>query len=685
MITRVERLASAIWPELRELPPERRILTAVDVVGAVYFALISLAGLVWLGSLSDWSRLLDDWPLLLLLGLLLIPFNRYRFFTLTELSPGKTSTVSSSMDVVVDWTAALLFGPVGLWLGILSTLLRLVTAMRGENLGSSWWGTLRNELSNLAENTVPRLAALFFYQQMGGILPVAGLDLRSVLVGFVATIFMFVFQQMMVAPVYFLIVIAVRSVDQSISSLRMLVFFVVNSAILASATPFALLAAGLYLEYGLWMLIFFFGGLVVVSYLAYRSSRMALLSQQQSRLMEGLEKLSREMLLAPPDEEVLLNLITSHLATSQVYLPGQLEVRLFPEHVLIHMPRTWSDVPEAAWEWLRATPGTHHYRPGLALPWGDDNQERCTALVSIDNHDNGQTIGGIYHSVSTRGLIDTELYRMYLPALDALADQVALALRRVENYRNLVAHQRVEQELRLAGDIQGSFLPDHFPEVAGWGLSAVLVSARDTSGDFFDFFRVQEGKVGIVLADVADKGIGAALYMALSRAYLRSQAIEKDPNPPNALAALNRRILEDTSSDLFVTLVYGIIAPGQDEFIYCNAGHPPPIVVWADATKPLAFLTRTGMAVGVLDETNWQPARVKLAPGDFILIYSDGVTDARNAKEEVFGLDRLIAEAESMRGRPPAEVRHYLMEQVQEFYGNVQEDDVTLLILGKTE
>ena len=139
----------------------------------------------------------------------------------------------------------------------------------------------------------------------------------------------------------------------------------------------------------------------------------------------------------------------------------------------------------------------------------------------------------------------------------------------------MVSHQRVEQELRVAGDIQGSFLPDHFPEVAGWRLSGVLVSARDTSGDFFDFFTVPDGRVAVVVADVADKGVGAALYMALSRAYLRSQAMENDPDPAKALAALNRRVLVDTSSDLFVTVFYGLVTPNQDEFVYANAGHPP--------------------------------------------------------------------------------------------------------------
>jgi sigma-B regulation protein RsbU (phosphoserine phosphatase) len=212
----------------------------------------------------------------------------------------------------------------------------------------------------------------------------------------------------------------------------------------------------------------------------------------------------------------------------------------------------------------------------------------------------------------------------------------------------------------------------------------MLVSARDTSGDFFDFFTLPDGRVGIVLADVADKGIGAALYMALSRAYLRSLALEKDPYPPATLAALNRRILQDTSSDLFVTLVYGMISPGNGRFIYCNGGHPPPLVVRSNPSQPIELLARTGMAVGVTENTEWEEGSIELSPGDYILMYSDGITEAQSDAGEFFGLERLISGVEAMRGWPPAEVREYLIQRVQDFSGDVQEDDIALLVLCKT-
>lgn len=677
--------AARFWPGLQDLPSDRRAISALDILGALYFALLSLGGLVWLVIASDWSLLAKEGLLIVVLLVLLIPLNRYSFFMYSEVSPGKNTTISSSLDVVVNWMAAFLLGPVGLWLGVVSTLVRLALGLRGDTQTSSRWGTLRNEMSNLAENTLTRLAALEVYRVIGGTLPMTGLDLRTVIFGLVATIAMLFFQQVISVPVYFLLSAGISAIDPFISPLRIVRFIVVSEALMAAGTPFAVLAAGLYAEYGLLMLLFFLGGIVMVSYIANRSSRTALLSQQQSRLMEGLESLARELLLAHPDEDALLNSISNHIRSSRLHLPGRVEIRLFPDRVILHEPDLWPSLPESAWDWLKENPGTHHFKPGGTLPWEEPNRERCTALVSIEDYDTGQMIGGIYHSLSMRGIIDRHLYRMYLPALESLSDQVALALRRVKNYQQLVAHQRVEQELRVAGDIQGGFLPDRFPEVAGWKLSAVLVSARDTSGDFFDFFAIPDGRVGIVLADVADKGIGAALYMALSRAYLRSQALENDPQPPRALAALNRRVMQDTSSDLFVTLVYGIVAPNQDEFLYCNAGHPPPFIIRKDPSSAVEYMPRTGMAVGVVEESTWQPASVRLEEGDFIVIYSDGVTDAQNDAGEDFGLERLLAEAKNLRGHPPAEVRKHLMDAVQAYSGSTQADDITLLVLGKAD
>jgi len=614
---------------------------------------------------------------------LLIPINRFIFFSQTELTPGISSSVASSMDGSVDWAAALILGPVGLWLGVASAVGRMFFGLRGVQSGNFRWQIWRDELANLAESTLGRLLALSVYTGLGGVFPFPRLTPQTLLLGLLATVLMFVFQQIISAPVYAYLIGVLPKVNPGINRRRMLGFVVGTGALLAAGTPFAVLAAAFYSEYGLWMVAFFFGGLVVVSYMAHRLSRTGLSSQQQARLMQGLESLSRELMLTAPEEELLLGRIAEHIRTSRLYLPGRVEIQMFPERRVLHQPDLWPSLPGEVWDWLQAHPGSHHFKPVGTTPWGEDNHERCTALVSVVDHESGQVIGGIYHSLSTRGFVDQKMYEMYLPALDTLADQISLAMRRVNNYHQFIAHQRVEQELRLAGDIQGSFLPSHFPEVEGWSLSGVLVSARDTSGDFFDFFTVPDGRVGVVVADVADKGMGAALYMALSRAYLRSQAMENDPDPAHVITALNRRILMDTSSDLFVSAVYAMVGPNSDTFVYCNAGHPPPLVVRADSSRPVEFLSRTGMVVGVMADAVWESVEIHLGAGDFVVIYSDGMTDATNDAGELYGQARLVAEAEGMRGQSPYEIRQHLLQSVQAFTGVEQEDDITLLVLVK--
>ena len=680
----MERLAVRVWPGITGLPAERRVIAALDVLGAGYYAILSLLGLAWLLAVSDWGVFRSYSLLFLVLLLLAMLFNRFRYFAFTELSYGRTSSVLSSMDGVAGWTAALLLGPVGLWVGVINVVVRFIMDLPGNLQASSRWELLRVELSNLAENTLARLGALAFYRALGGAIPFPSIEVHTVVVALLATAGMILLQQVIAVPFYVLLAAVVEVIDREVTTFRFLRFVVGKGIMLAVAAPFAVLAAGLYRDYGLWMMLFFFGGLVMVSYLANRSSRSALHIQLQSRMMEGLESLSRALLLAPPDRDRILHAIREHITQGRLHLPGRLEICLFPGEIILHEPVMWPALPEDAWNWLRDHPGAHHFGPAMPLPWNEVETDRSTALVSINDYDSGEMVGGIYHSVSARGLIDRQLYLIYLPVLNTLADQISLALRRVKGYQQLLQHRRVEEELRLAGDIQGSFLPDHFPELPGWTLSAMLVSARDTSGDFFDFFTLPDGRVGIVLADVADKGIGAALYMALSRAYLRSLALEKDPYPPATLAALNRRILQDTSSDLFVTLVYGMISPGNGRFIYCNGGHPPPLVVRSNPSQPIELLARTGMAVGVTENTEWEEGSIELSPGDYILMYSDGITEAQSDAGEFFGLERLISGVEAMRGRPPAEVREYLIQRVQDFSGDVQEDDIALLVLCKT-
>ena len=243
------------------------------------------------------------------------------------------------------------------------------------------------------------------------------------------------------------------------------------------------------------------------------------------------------------------------------------------------------------------------------------------------------------------------------------------------------ANRRFAEELDLAGRIQASFLPSALPQIPGWQLSVVLKPARETSGDFYDINLLPNGRLGILIADVVDKGVGAALYMALSYSLFRTYALEHPARPELVLAAVNRRILIDTDTGQFVTVFYAILDPATGELTYSNAGHHPPLLLGSTDSDELQLLHRTGMALGVLQEAVWERRTIHLRRGDTLVLYTDGVTDAQNVGGEFFGQDRLLAAVQASRGQTAARVQENLVAQVAEFVGDApQLDDIALVV-----
>jgi NarL family two-component system response regulator LiaR len=257
--------------------------------------------------------------------------------------------------------------------------------------------------------------------------------------------------------------------------------------------------------------------------------------------------------------------------------------------------------------------------------------------------------------------------------------------RELEELRLIASdYQKIGKELALAGEIQASFLPDKLPHVTGWQLTATLEPARETSGDFYDFIPLPNGRLGVLVADVADKGMGAALYMALSRTLIRTFAADYAARPDLALSAVNQRILTDTHADLFVTVFYGVLDPISGRLTYCNAGHNPPYLLSSQKGVSVQELGRTGMPLGVFEDTTWQPHTAQLAPGDVLLLYTDGITEAQNRHEVFFGEERLLETAKANLGRSAREMHEALINGVHEFVGIApQFDDITLMVLAR--
>jgi sigma-B regulation protein RsbU (phosphoserine phosphatase) len=256
-----------------------------------------------------------------------------------------------------------------------------------------------------------------------------------------------------------------------------------------------------------------------------------------------------------------------------------------------------------------------------------------------------------------------------------------LALRRLQ--RNLEhANQRMEQELALAAQVQASFMQRTLPQAPGWQLAVALAPARTTSGDFYDVIRLPTGKLGLLIADVVDKGVGAALYMAMSCALLRAYTGEHPDNPDLACQAVNARLLEYATADQFVTLFLGVLDPQSGVLIYSNAGHNPPILLRAAEPEQVVLLRNTGMPLGVEETALWPARQVQMAPGDVLVMYTDGVTDAENVDGAWYELPRLIAVVKSSRGSTAQALRDAILEDVQRFTRDaVQADDMALVVL----
>ena len=276
---------------------------------------------------------------------------------------------------------------------------------------------------------------------------------------------------------------------------------------------------------------------------------------------------------------------------------------------------------------------------------------------------------------------------------DRLAEGRALEQRRrdlqlvgflTQAARALQAVALSRQELAMAGRMQVSLLPDEVPHFVGWDFAVAWHPARETSGDFYDFISLPGGKLGITIADVADKGMGAALYMVLCRTYLHNYAGDFPEHPFMVLQETNRRLIRDVGSRNFASVFYGVLNPLTGELDYSNAGHNPPILFTGDTVGHSFQLFRTGMALGVGEDSNWEQEKVQMTPGAVLLLYTDGITDAHNRLNEAFGEQRLTNLAR-LQIEDQAEMILSNVQNAVKFHSSdsPQFDDMTLMVVKR--
>jgi sigma-B regulation protein RsbU (phosphoserine phosphatase) len=289
-------------------------------------------------------------------------------------------------------------------------------------------------------------------------------------------------------------------------------------------------------------------------------------------------------------------------------------------------------------------------------------QERTLGVVYVDN----RLKAGIFTQA------DLEL-------LTSIASSAAIAVENARLYQVAVEKGRLERELQMAREVQASLLPRQTPQTPGWEFVARWRPAREVAGDFYDFIAA-EGQIGLVIADVTDKGMPAALFMALTRSIVRA-SVTGAPSPAAGMARANRLLCADATGGMFVTLFYGLLDPTSGELTYVNAGHNPPLLRRAGQDQ-LISLTRTGMALGVLPDTAFEQRSVRLNPGDFLLLYTDGVTDATDARRAEFGMGRLQRVRLDRRDAPAAEILAALEGAIADFSGAAAPfDDMAMMVV----
>jgi len=267
-----------------------------------------------------------------------------------------------------------------------------------------------------------------------------------------------------------------------------------------------------------------------------------------------------------------------------------------------------------------------------------------------------------------------------------ITQQASLAIQNEYLQREAVERERLERELQLAREIQQSFLPNTLPRVPDWDVAALWKPAREVGGDFYDAFPLPGNRLGVVIADVADKGIPAALFMTLARTLIRATAREEF-SPAIVLETVNDLLVAETERGLFITTFYMVVSPQTGQLLYANAGHNPPLVL-RKSTQSIERLPATGMALGVLESIHIKENALKLEVGDRVVLYTDGITEAFSSYGEMYGEERLQALLldclQREIDRTAAELLNHIADSVHEFSeGAPISDDITLVTLRR--
>lgn len=319
-------------------------------------------------------------------------------------------------------------------------------------------------------------------------------------------------------------------------------------------------------------------------------------------------------------------------------------------------PETWSALtPHADWE--------------LASVYSDSSPLLMFVPLSIKN----DFFGVLVAEESPGGL---RFRSRRAEIVSGIAQQAALAIQNDRLQKEMVVRERLETEVQLARQIQQTFIPEVLPTHPQWQFAARWRTARQVGGDFYDVIELPNDRLGLFIADVADKGMPAALFMALTRTLVRAAAAETS-SPAEALRRVNELLLPDTKQGMFVTAVYAVLDLNTGELTYANAGHNPPLWTRRDSLEKLA---RTGVALGASEDSRIEERTIRLEAGESLLFYTDGLTEAFNLEGDMFGEERLLRALGWQEAASADETIRAVESALDDFAGDAPpSDDLTML------
>ena len=267
---------------------------------------------------------------------------------------------------------------------------------------------------------------------------------------------------------------------------------------------------------------------------------------------------------------------------------------------------------------------------------------------------------------------------------DDLRVTIDRGLRQLEMWREAEASKdkllTLQSELDVANSMQQSILPKQFPKNEHYELYGSMAPARNVGGDFFDIIRLEYGRLGMAIADVSDKGIPAALFMMSSRTLLKGAALGCE-DPGTVVTVVNDQLQDGNEANMFVTLFYAVFDPETGLVRYANGGHNPPLIVHKDGSSTILPLTG-GVALGVAPQFEFSTDQVRLEPGEALVMYTDGVSEAEDLDSEEFGMDRLLDVFAGATLESAREANDAVFAAVRQFAGDrSQSDDITCLVL----